>query len=61
MLNLYGVGPGKPTDRFGRQCLMARRMAEAGVRFIEITAPVLWDHHFMLKDELAKSCAATDA
>lgn len=60
MLKLYGVGPGLPTDRFGRQCILARRLAEAGVRFIEITAPVGWDHHFMLKDELAKSCAATD-
>jgi hypothetical protein len=57
---LYGVGPGLPTDRFGRQCIMARRLAEAGVRFIEITAPVGWDHHFLLKDALAKSCAATD-
>jgi hypothetical protein len=60
MLKLYGCGAGLPTDRFGRQCLLARRMAEAGVRFIEITAPVGWDHHFMLKEELTKSCAATD-
>ncbi len=60
ILKLYGVGAGLPTDRFGRQCLLARRLAEAGVRFIEITAPVGWDHHFLLKDELAKSCAATD-
>jgi hypothetical protein len=57
---LYGVGPGLPTDRFGRQCIMARRLAEAGVRFIEITAPVQWDHHFRLDEELRKSCAATD-
>ncbi len=60
ILKLYGVGPGLPTERFGRQCIMARRLAEAGVRFIEVTAPVGWDHHFLLKDELAKSCAATD-
>ena len=60
MLKLYGVGPGLPTDRFGRQCMLARRLAEAGVRFIEITAPVSWDHHFMLKEALPKSCAATD-
>jgi hypothetical protein len=60
MFQLYGIGPGLPTDRFGRQCLLARRLAEAGVRFIEITSPVGWDHHFMLKEELAKSCAATD-
>lgn len=60
ILQLYGVGPALPTDRFGRQCIMARRLAEAGVRFIEITAPVGWDHHFRLDEELTKSCAATD-
>jgi hypothetical protein len=60
ILELYGVGTGLPTDRFARQCIMARRLSEAGVRFIEITAPVGWDHHFLLKDALAKSGAATD-
>lgn len=56
----YGIGPNLPTDRFGRQCLLARRLAEAGVRFIELTAPVGWDHHFNLQDELPKACLATD-
>ena len=56
----YGIGAGLPTDRFGRQCLLARRMAEAGVRFIEITAPTQWDHHFIIQNELPKSCLATD-
>jgi len=56
----YGIGSGLPTDRFGRQCLLARRMAEAGVRFIELTSPVGWDHHFDLKGNLTESCAATD-
>jgi hypothetical protein len=60
ILKLYGVGRGLPTDRFARQCIMARRLSEAGVRFIEITAPVGWDHHFLLQDALPKSCAATD-
>ena len=60
MLESYGIGSGRPTDQFGRQCLLARRMAEAGVRFIEITAPAKWDHHFMLKTALAESCEATD-
>lgn len=55
---LYGVGDGK--DQFARQCLLARRLAEAGVRFIEIASAVTWDHHNLLKDNLAKSCAATD-
>ena len=48
-LALYGVGD-KPTDTFGRQCLMARRMAESGVRFIQVTygdssANPAWDQH----------------
>ncbi len=59
-LRLYGIGSGEPTDRFGQQCLMARRMAEAGVRFIELTSPIGWDHHFRLQEELPESCLATD-
>jgi len=59
-LKMYGVGEGRPTERFGRQCILARRLAEAGVRFIEVTAPVPWDHHFNLKTELADACMATD-
>jgi hypothetical protein len=59
-LDLYGVGPNLPTDRFGRQCLLARRLAEAGVRFVEVTAPVGWDHHFLLEKNLAEACQATD-
>ena len=60
MLRLYGVGSGLPTDRFGRQCLLARRLAEAGVRFIELTSPVGWDHHFMIHNTLPEACLATD-
>lgn len=59
-LDNYGVGAGRATDRFGRQCLLARRMSEAGVRFIELTAPKGWDHHFMLETALPESCEATD-
>lgn len=59
-LSDYGIGAGQPTDQFGRQCLLARRMAEAGVRFIELTAPKSWDHHFLLKTTLPESCLATD-
>jgi len=59
-LRNYGVGNGQPTDRFGRQCLLARRMAEAGVRFIELTAPRGWDHHYLLQTALPESCLATD-
>jgi hypothetical protein len=41
---LYGIG-NKETDNFGRQCLLARRMAEAGVRFIEVATGNKWDQH----------------
>ncbi|HRX81369.1 MAG TPA: DUF1501 domain-containing protein, partial [Pirellulaceae bacterium] len=58
--NHYGIGPGLPTDRFGRQCLLARRLVEAGVRFVEITAPTSWDHHFQIEEKLPESCAITD-
>lgn len=45
----YGIGD-KETDNFGKQCLMARRMCEAGVRFIQVTygdntANPAWDQH----------------
>jgi hypothetical protein len=46
---LYGIGE-KETDNFGRQCLLARRLSEAGVRFIQVTygdntANPAWDQH----------------
>jgi hypothetical protein len=46
---LYGINE-KPTDTFGRQCLMARRLSEAGVRFVQVTygdntANPAWDQH----------------
>jgi hypothetical protein len=49
MLDAYGVGNGE-TDRFGRQCLIARRMCEAGVRYIQVnygdnSANPAWDQH----------------
>lgn len=44
-LKLYGIDE-KPTDEFGRQCLFARRFAEAGVRFIQVTHNTFkWDQH----------------
>jgi len=48
-LELYGIGQGS-TDNFGRQCLMARRLCEQGVRFIQVTygdgtANPAWDQH----------------
>jgi hypothetical protein len=53
---LYGIGGG---NNFGRQCLLARRFIEAGVRFVEVTLGG-WDHHQNLKDALEGRCAAID-
>jgi hypothetical protein len=58
VLNAYGVRPG-PAGSFARQCLMARRLSEAGVRFVEICHPG-WDHHTNLHQGLLRGCAATD-
>lgn len=58
VLDAYGVKPG-PTGAFARQCLMARRLSEAGVRFVEICQPG-WDHHNNLHQGLIRNTAATD-
>ncbi|MEX2577955.1 MAG: DUF1501 domain-containing protein [Verrucomicrobiales bacterium] len=58
VLDLYGIGEGK--DAFARQCLLARRMAEAGVRFVEIASPKGWDHHTLIKENLVDNCGETD-
>ena len=58
VLESYGVRPG-PEGSFARQCLMARRLSEAGVRFVEICHPG-WDHHSNLHQGLIHGCAATD-
>jgi hypothetical protein len=54
----YGIGE-RATENFGRQCLLARRFAEAGVRFIEIGVGG-WDHHSDLHRQLTGRCLAVD-
>jgi hypothetical protein len=57
-LAAYGIDePG--TDRFGRQCLLARRFAEKGVRFIELSIGN-WDQHNNLKAQLTTNAHAID-
>lgn len=58
VLDAYGVKPG-PAGSFARQCLMARRLSEAGVRFVEICQPG-WDHHNNLHKGLISNCGMTD-
>jgi len=55
---LYGLDNGTSRN-FGHQCLLARRMAEAGVRFIQVTDDN-WDHHGGLTTGLPRRCAAID-
>jgi hypothetical protein len=57
-LEMYGIGDDE-TETFGRQCLMARRFAEAGVRFIEI-AHTGWDQHTALHARHAANAKAVD-
>jgi hypothetical protein len=55
---LYGLDR-KETKAFGSKCLMARRMAESGVRFIEISHGA-WDHHNNLTKNLLDNCTSID-
>ena len=55
---LYGLDK-EITEKFGKQCLIARRLVESGVRFVHLIRND-WDHHGGLKEKLAKSCAETD-
>lgn len=62
-LEQYGIGE-QATDDFGRQCLLARRFAEAGVRYIQVnyadnTATPRWDQHSHLMEH-EQHALATD-
>jgi hypothetical protein len=57
--DLYGIGV-KETDNYGRQCLLARRFAESGVRFIQVNTPNVWDQHSNLKEAHEKNSLAAD-
>src|SRR5208283_5566751 len=56
--DMYGVQDG-PQGSFARQCLMARRLSEAGVRFVEITQSG-WDHHTNLHQGLINQTSMID-
>ena len=61
-LQLYGMNE-PATEDFGRQCLLARRFAERGVRFIQVThsdTNVQWDQHSKLKEGHQKNAAEVD-
>jgi hypothetical protein len=64
---LYGLDD-RVTETFGKQCLMARRLVERGVRCVQVyhtqtsrrSSCQLWDQHGSLKTELPANCASTD-
>jgi hypothetical protein len=61
--DLYGIGD-KETEVFGRQCLVARRLVERGVRFVELLCQNLghdrWDQHSNLRGGHARNARAVD-
>jgi len=56
-LELYGAEPGKPT--YANACLLARRLVERGVRFVQVFHEA-WDQHGNLTADLKKNCTNTD-
>ena len=57
-LEMYGIN-NPQTSNFGSQCLLARRLSEAGVRFIQLSSGG-WDHHTNLKAEMEDHCSQID-
>ena len=60
----YGLDH-KTTEFFGRNCLLARRLVERGVRFVQVYSggnqgPTAWDAHGNLKENHDRQCAQTD-
>jgi uncharacterized protein (DUF1501 family) len=57
VLELYGAEPGKPS--FANNCLLARRLVERGVRFVQLYHEA-WDQHGNLVKDITKNCHDTD-
>jgi len=56
----YGLGNDK-TDSYGRRCLLARRLVERGVRYVQIFIDgQIWDNHAKLDSAIRGACARTD-
>jgi hypothetical protein len=56
---LYGLDRAE-TEGFGRQCLIARRLVERGVRFVQLHTESNWDHHTGIRTLLPSCCAGID-
>ena len=57
-LAAYGIGQDK-TKEFGTKCLLARRLVERGVRFVQVISSG-WDHHTDLNKRLKENCDSND-
>ncbi|GMV92620.1 MAG: hypothetical protein AMXMBFR82_23980 [Candidatus Hydrogenedentota bacterium] len=57
VLEMYGAKPGEPS--FANNCILARRMVERGVRFVQLFHEA-WDQHGNLRNDLKKNCQDTD-
>lgn len=57
-LEMYGIGE-EPTNQFGTNCLLARRLVERGTRFV-LMMHASWDQHTNLNKNLKKHCDITD-
>jgi len=57
VLEMYGAKPGEPS--FANNCVLARRMVERGVRFVQLFHEA-WDQHGNLRNDLKKNCENTD-
>ncbi|MBM3981287.1 MAG: DUF1501 domain-containing protein [Planctomycetes bacterium] len=56
----YGIGK-EPTDSYGRRCLIARRLVERGVRFVQLFINLhIWDTHNNIAADLKTACDRTD-
>jgi len=58
-LQRYGAEPGKPQAAFANHCLLARRLAQRGVRFIQVYHSG-WDHHSNVEGGVKRQCRDTD-
>jgi hypothetical protein len=59
-LEMYGVGQ-EPTDSYARRCIMARRLVERGVRFVQLYINgQIWDNHSYLERDMKAASARTD-
>ena len=58
---MYGLNDGEDTASYGRRCLMARRLVERGVRFVQLYIEgQIWDNHSNLEKGLRYCCEKTD-